>query len=155
MKRIAVILFALTLSFNSFAQSDDDYVELAREVLKTEKKEAISEILDLKDEEKTPFWDLYKEYQEKLYLIQNKRIALINDFSDNFETLSNEKADELMKNYLSYKSEILKLNKQYYKKFKKVTDVGNAVLLFQAENKIETLIDAQLALEIPMLEVVK
>lgn len=155
MKRITVILFAITLSFNSLAQTDDEYIDLAREVLKTEKKEAIAEILNLSDDEAPFFWELYKEYQEKQYLIQNKRIALITDFSDNFESLTDEKADELMKSFLSYKSEILKLNKQYYKKFKKVTSVENAVLLFQAENKIETLIDAQLALEIPMLEVAK
>lgn len=153
MRKIIIAAVALVFTLNSFTQTDDDYITMARDILKTEKKAALAEVLDLSDAESAPFWALYDEYQEKLYLTQNKRIALINDFSDNFESLTDEKADELFKNLMGYKSDILKLKKQYYKKFKKVISTGETARFFQAENKIETLIDAQLALEIPLLEI--
>ena len=48
--------------------------------------------------------------------------------------------------------ESAKLEKSYYKKFKKILPAGKAAKFFQVENKIETMIDAQLALEIPLIE---
>jgi len=152
MKKLLSILSVVLISTAIYAQSENDYLELARDVLKTEKKAAIAEVMQLTDTESTPFWELYNEYQGKLYLVANKRIALIKDFSENYETLSDEKADVLWINAMAYSQEVLKLEKQYYKKFKKILPAGKAARFFQAENKIETMIDAQLALEIPLIE---
>ncbi len=152
MKQILLFAFALVITLSSTAQTENDYLEMSREVLKIEKKAAITNVMQLTESESQPFWNLYNDFQGKLYTIQNKRIALIKDFAENYESLSNEKADELMVNYMKYQSELLKLKKSYYKKFKKILPAGKAARFFQAENKIETLIDAELALEIPMIE---
>ena len=149
------LFFAITIIFfgtQLMAQSDNDYLELAREVLKTEKKAAIAEIMQLTDDESQPFWNLYNEYQGKLYLVQNKRIDIIKDFIENYETMTDEKADELWTNSMSYSQEILKLKKSYYTKFKKILPAGKAARFFQAENKIEALINAELAFDIPLIE---
>ena len=152
MKKLLSILSVVLISTAIYAQSENDYLELARDVLKTEKKAAIAEVMQLTEAENTPFWTLYNEYQGKLYLVANKRIAIIKDYAEHFETLTDEKADELWLSSLSYVQEELKLSKQYYKKFKKIIPAGKAARFFQAENKIETMIDAQLALEIPLVE---
>lgn len=135
-----------------FAQSDNDYLEMTRDVIKMEKKAAIAEVMKLTEAESVPFWELYNEYEGKLYLVQNKRIAIIKDFAENYENLTDEKADELWLASLSYDQELFKLKKQYYTKFKKILPAGKAARFFQAENKIETLIDAQLAVDIPLIE---
>ena len=153
MKTLYTFLFAFTISIAVNAQTDNDYLEIARDVLKTEKKAAIASAMNLSEEESTPFWNLYNEYQGKVYLVQNKRIAIITDFVENFESLSDEKADELYTGSLAYQTELLKLEKSYYKKFKKILPAGKAARFFQIENKIETMIDAQLALDIPLIEV--
>ena len=152
MKKLLSILSVLLISVAIYAQSDNDYLELARDVLKTEKKAAIAEVMQLNEAESTPFWNLYNEYQGKLYLVENKRIDVIRDFSEHFESLTDDKADELWTNAMAYNQEELKLKKQYYKKFKKILPAGKAARFFQAENKIGTMIDAQLALEIPLIE---
>jgi hypothetical protein len=153
MKKPIVFATAVLLSITIYAQVDNDYLELARDVLKTEKKTAIAEVMQLTEAESGPFWELYNEYQGKLYLVENKRISIIRDYADNYEVLTNEKADELWLNSLAFSQEVLKLEKQYYKKFKKILPAGKAARFFQAENKIETMIDAQLALEIPLIEI--
>jgi hypothetical protein len=108
--------------------------------------------MQLTETESTPFWELYNEYQGKLYLVSNKRIAIIKDFAEHYETLSDEKADQLWINAMAFSQEKLKLKKQYYSKFKKILPTGKAARFFQVENKIETMIDAELALEIPLIE---
>ena len=152
MKKILLILNACVLSIALNAQSDNDYLEIARDVLKTEKKAVIAEVMQLTDTESTPFWELYNEYQGKLYVVQNKRIAIINDFAENYNNLTDEKADELWLNTMKYKQEVLNLKKAYYKQFKKILPAGKAARFMHIENKIETMINAQLALEIPLIE---
>ncbi len=152
MKKILFVATALILSLSVNAQSVNDYLELTRDVLKIEKKAAVAEAMQLSEAESQPFWNLYNEYQAALYLVQNKRIAIIKDYSNNFESLSDEKADELWIGTLNQRKDLLKLKKSYYAKFKKVVTPGKAVRFMQLENKIETLVDASLALEIPLIE---
>ena len=54
--------------------------------------------------------------------------------------------------WLSYQQQLLKLKKSYYKKFKKIMPAGKAAMYFQAENKIEAMVNASLAMEIPFIE---
>ncbi len=152
MKKIMIVVGIVLLSIRSYAQTETDYLEISRDVLKVEKKAAIAEIMQLTDDECVKFWELYNEYESKNYTIQNKRIAIIKDFADSYENLSGEKADELLLKAFDFQAEVLKLNKTYYKKFKKIIPVGEASKMFQALSKIDNLVNAQLALEIPLLE---
>lgn len=152
MKALLSFFAVAIISLSAYAQTDNDYLEIAREVLKTEKKAVIAEVMQLTDEESKPFWNLYNEYQGNLHLVQNKRIDIIQDYAENFENLTDEKADQLWQGSMTYTQEILKLKKQYYKKFKKILPAGKAARFFQAENKIEAMINANLALEIPLIE---
>jgi len=135
-----------------FAQTLDDYLEVARDVLNAEKKAVVAEAMTLSDSESGPFWEMYNEYNAELYKVHTKRVNIIKDFAANYESMSDAKADELWTNSMAYQAELLKLNKAYYKKFKKIVPAGKAALYFQLENKIAALINAELALEIPLVE---
>ena len=151
MKKTLTILLMMVISFGTYAQSDNDYVEIMRSVLKTEKKAVVAEAMQLTDAESGSFWELYKEYNDKVYVAQNKRIKAIKQYADNFENITDEQADEIWTLVLQYKQESLKLQKTYYKKFKKILPSAKAARYFQLENKIDALISAELALEIPLL----
>ena len=151
MKRIILVITLVLFAFLTQAQSSDDYIELARDILKTEKKAAIAEGMELSDTEITPFWELYNEYNSKLSQTQNQRVALIKDFAKNYETMTNEKADEIMKSFFKYQQEIVKLRKSYYSRFKKILPSSKAARYFQLENKIQALVDAELAMQIPLI----
>ncbi len=149
---VLVSLAIIFSSFQLFAQSENDYIEIVRDVLKTEKKAAIAEVMELNDAASGPFWDLYNEYNFELSKVQNERISLIKDFAANYEKMTDEKADELWNGALSFQQDVLKLKKKYYKKFKKIMPAGKAAMYFQAENKIEAMVNAALAMEIPFIE---
>jgi len=135
-----------------FAQTFDDYLEVARDVLNAEKKAVVAEAMTLSDSESGPFWEMYNEYNAELYKVHTKRVNIIKDFAANYESMTDEKADELWTSSMAYQAELLKVNKAYYKKFKKILPAGKAALYFQLENKIAALINAELALEIPLVE---
>ena len=152
MKKPILFLIVLLSSFQLMAQSEDQYLGMVRDIIQTEKKAVIAEEVELTDAESAPFWALYDEYESKSYLIHDKRIAIIKEFAANLENLTDEKADEIYTDVLNFQKELLKLKMTYYKKFKKIVPAGKAALLMQIENKIEALIDAELALEIPLLD---
>ncbi len=141
------------LASMAFSQTTDDYIEIVRGVLKTEKKAAIAEVMNLTEQESEVFWPLYNEYEAKDYEIQSKRVKIIKDFATNYENISNEKADEYMTSFMNYKQELISLNKKYYKKFKKILPAGKAARFFQALNKIAVLADYHIATEIPIIEI--
>ncbi len=153
MKRIILVITLVLFAFLTQAQTSDDYIELARDILKTEKKAAIAEGMELSDTEITPFWELYNEYNSKLSQTQNQRVALIKNFAQNYESMTDEKADEIMKSFFKYQQEIVKLRKSYYSRFKKILPSSKAARYFQLENKIQALVDAELAMQIPLIEV--
>ena len=146
---VTLILFALS----GYAQTQDDYIEIVRGVLKTEKKAAIAEVMTLSEQEAEVFWPLYNEYEAKDYEIQSKRVRIIKDLVANFENLSDEEADNLWISYTKYKQEILNLNKVYYKKFKKILPAAKAARFFQALNKIAAAADYHVATQIPIIEI--
>ena len=138
-----------------FAQNDRDYMEVTREVLKTEKKAAIAEAMQLSETESPAFWALYNEYNETVYVVNTKLYDVVKDYSDNYETMTDEKAIELWSNAMDIEMELLKLEKSYFKKFLKILPGTKTVRYLQAENKIKSLVDAQLSLQIPLFEEMK
>ena len=148
---ISLVLFGTSL----FAQSTNDYLEVSRSVIKTEKKAAIAEVMQLTDAQSQTFWPLYNEYNEKMYAINTDLFNIIKDYAKYYESMSDAKAIELWSNVFKIETELLKLKKEYFNKFLQILPPTKIVKYFQAENKIKALIDAELALEIPFFEEMK
>lgn len=155
MKRVLFTLVFASFGMLLWAQQSNDYVELMRSVIKTEKKAAISEVMELTTAEADLFWPLYNEYNEKRYQVGTKLVKLVGEYADNFTKMTDELATDYWKRNMAIDMELLKLEKSYFKKFLKVLDAQKTFRYFQAENKIETLMLAQLALEIPLLETIE
>lgn len=152
MKKLILVLISVFALNYIYAQTADDYIELVRTQLKADKKVVVAEVMEFQQGEGDLFWPLYDEYNSAMYAIQTERVKLIKDFAANYEKMTAEKADELILKAFEIKKDLLSLDKKYYAKFKKVIPATKAATYFQLENKIETLVNAQLAVEIPLLQ---
>ncbi len=155
MKKLFIGVVLVFFGTSIFAQTANDYLEVSRGVLKTEKKAAIAEAMQLSDTESQAFWPLYNEYNEKMYVINTDLFNTIQDYSKHYENMTDTKALELWANAEKVELELFKLKKTYFKKFLKILPPTKTVRYFQAENKIKALVDAELALEIPLFEEMK
>jgi hypothetical protein len=152
MKKLNLLFLALVLGFTVNAQDFNDYLEVSREVLKTEKKALIAEVMQFTSEESQAFWPLYNEYEQKKYTVNSKYFKLVEKFADNFGKMSDEVALDVINESIAIDMELVKLEKAYAKKFQKILSPQKTIRYLQAENKIKALIDAELALQIPLLE---
>ncbi len=148
-KALLVLLFGL-FNFTLFAQSS--YIEIVRSTIKTEKKALIAEVMQLSDEEGNKFWPVYNEYEEKLYKINTDYFDIVMQFADNYENMSAEVASDILFRANKVGADKAKLEKSFMKKMTKVISPQKTLRFFQASNKIEIMIEAQLAAEIPLLE---
>lgn len=152
MKKLNLFVIALVFGLSVNAQDFNDYLEVSREVLKTEKKALIADLMRFSSEESQLFWPLYNEYEQKKYEVNTRYFNLIQKFADNFESITGDLAIEVINESLSIEQELIKLEKSYSKKFLKILPPRRVLKYLQAENKIKALIDAEMALQIPLLD---
>ena len=65
--------------------------------------------------------------------------------------MTDEKGLELWGSHMKHMNELSKLRNIYFKKFQKILPGKKVARYFQVENKIWVLINAQLAIEIPLI----
>ena len=153
MKKLLLIIIALFL-INTVAYGNgiDAYIELLRSDARTQKVAVITEALQLTDEESTAFWPVHRDYELELSEIIDDRIALIKDYAQNYDNLTNEKAKELARKVFALEKRRTKLKKKYFKKFEKAVSAIIAAKFIQVENQINLLIDLQIAIELPLIK---
>ena len=149
MKKLFLILVVL-LSTSIFAQDVDSYIELLKSDVKTEKKAIIAEVMEFTEQESAAFWPIYNEYEYELSKLSDKRISNIKDFAANFDSLTDKKADELIKNSFGFQEDRLNLNKKYYSKFAEALTPTVAAKYMQVENQIQLILDIGIAANLPL-----
>ena len=150
---IAVLLFAASFGFsNASAQNINDYIEMLRGNLRTEKTALISDVLNFTDKESKAFWPMYREYELKLQKLGDKRLKNIEEFAKYFDNMTDDKAEELIENAFDYQETKLELEKELFKKAEKILGAAKAAKLIQLEHQINTLVDLKIGSELPLLE---
>jgi len=72
------------------------YTELLRADVKVKRVAIITEIMQFDDTEAASFWPIFRAYDLELSKIGDGRISLIEDYIDNYENITDQKADQLM-----------------------------------------------------------
>jgi CHAT domain-containing protein len=128
------------------------YVELLRANLKTQKVAIITEVMNLNDKDAAVFWPIYREYDLELSKLGDEKLAIIQDYAQNYLTMTNEKADQLAKRVLELDDQRQELRRKYYDKFKDALSPLLAARFTQVENQIEMIVDLQIASSLPIIE---
>ena len=149
MKRF-VFLFALLSSVSLFGQNVDDFIQLLKSNVQSDKISIITQVMNFTDEQSNLFWPIYNEYSNELSKLSDKRIANIKDFAMNYDSLTNEKADQLINNAFDFQDDRLSLNEKYYNKFADALGAIVAAKYMQLENQIQLIIDLQINSNLPL-----
>jgi len=132
-----------------FADLNDE-IEMLRSMAQTERKALIAEAMQLSTSESQAFWPVYNDYRAELIKVGDRKLKLITDFAANYETLTDEQAKSLLKDSFSIQDEQQKIRKKYVKRFEKVLPSIKVARFYQLENKIDAVVNLQLAEQIPL-----
>lgn len=133
------------------AQTADDVVHLSRSVIQTERQAIVAANLGLSEAESTVFWPLYREYRSAVEQAIDTRVDMLKRFSESYESLTDDEAMSLLDDHISYQKQVLKVQTTYAKKMKKVLQGKTVARFFQIENKMDAIINYELASDIPLM----
>jgi len=146
-----LLLFIGCFSLPLSAQTADDEIQLTRSVIQAERLAVVAANLGLSDSEGAIFWPLYKEYRAAVDQAVDTRVALMERFFASYETLTDAEATGLLNDFLAYEKNLLKVRTTYAKKMQKVLPGRTVARFFQIENKMDAIIEYEMAGEVPLL----
>jgi hypothetical protein len=149
-------LFATSSPAQSTDQDilEDKRVAEARALMQAGRDEIIEFEMGLTEDEAERFWPLYKSYRAEVMVVRDRYAAMIGGFLRAYDAgdLNDAYAEELLDEWLQYKEDLLKVQKQHVRKFRKVLPVRKVARFYQLENKMDAEIDAELAVFVPLME---
>jgi hypothetical protein len=125
---------------------------LEGDTLKTITKQLIAANLTLTDSEATKFWQVYEQYSAETERINDTRTAIIKEYSEDYGTLTDDQADNLIRRWLDTDIEQTKLRQRYVAIFRTVLTGKKAATFFQIDRRISTMIEVQLTSQLPLAE---
>jgi len=130
----------------------DQQLTLLRKDIRSTKKQLIAANLTLTDSEATKFWQVYEQYSAETERINDTRTAIIKEYSEDYRTLTDDQADNLIRRWLDTDIEQTKLRQRYVAIFRKVLPGKKAATFFQLDRRISTMIDLQLTSQLPLAQ---
>ena len=130
----------------------DQQLALLRRNIRTIKKQLITTNLTLTDIEAGKFWRVYEEYSADLVKINDTRTAIIKEYSDEYGTLTDHQADNLVRRWLETDIKQARLRQRYIPIFRKILSGKTAATFFQLDRRISMMIDLQITSQLPLIQ---
>jgi|WetSurSiteA1Bulk_404760.scaffolds.fasta_scaffold01100_2 hypothetical protein len=153
MKKVTLLLLAIfTFTFVN-AQTNKEEIDLMQSVFGMEKKAMVAEYVKVDPAQADAFWNLYDEYETARKELGKKRIALLDQYAENYDKMTNETAEKWTTDLISLGSQTDKLLVSYYKKIKKATNPVVAAQFYQLEGYILSGIRVTILEQLPLPDV--
>jgi Spy/CpxP family protein refolding chaperone len=130
----------------------DDYIQLVRKDLRSDKKSLVAANMSLTESEATKFWPVYDQYTADLTKINDNKLAVIKEYAAKYENLSSEEAQALVRKWNEADDAVIQLRLKYLPKFQDALHNKKTARFFQLDRRIGLVTDLQLASEIPLVE---
>ena len=150
LKKITASLILIIFANTAFAQTSQTEVEIIQEAFGLEKKAAVANFMDLKEDAEN-FWAIYDEYEAERKKLGIARIKVIGEYAANYPNISEDKILELFKKVGQVKKSFAKLQQSYFKKMKKEVGVSRAAQFWQLEGYFNAMIQAEIYSQIPFI----
>jgi len=126
-------------------------LEIGRGIMNAERQAVIAEELPLTREEGEAFWPVYRDYHTEAEKIMGRRLELIRRFADNYDRITDDMAESLIKDVLKNDEAETRLKQKYLRRFQKVLPADKLLVYYQLENKIDTYVRARFVDQVPLL----
>ena len=130
--------------------SPDDFIELLRKDVRSQKKQIIAENMDLSDAEAEKFWPVYDRYAAELSRIYDTKITLLNDYVENYSSMTGEQAENYIRKRAEVEQSIMQLRLKYMPAFRKVLSGRETALFYQLDWRLGLAIDVELV-QVPLI----
>jgi hypothetical protein len=129
----------------------DAYINLLRSDVRQQKAEIMGAVMVLSAGDAAKFWPIYGEYDAELTKLNDQRVANIKDYADNYDEMTDAKADELIQKSLAFQKERSELLARTYERVKQSVGAITAARFVQVEHQLLLIIDLQIISRLPVV----
>jgi hypothetical protein len=130
----------------------DQNIELMRKDIRSQKKQIVAANVPLTDSEAQAFWPVYDQYTAELTKLGDQKYALIKEYAQSYNTMTDAQADDWTKRLLNLDSDVAALRLKYQPSFRKVLPPKKAALYGQVERQAQMMIDTSIAMQVPLVQ---
>jgi hypothetical protein len=128
----------------------DEDIALLRQDLRAKKMQVIGENMALSDEEGLKFWPIYNHYVKDLTEVNNQKYALLKQYAEMWETMSDQDALIYVRHWLEVDGQAQALRLKYVPVVSQVLPGKKAATFFQLDRRLNMIVDLQLFSQIPL-----
>ena len=133
------------------AQAATD-IAVTKQQVQTQRQQIVAQNLPLTQSQATAFWPLYQEYRLAVGKLADQRISLLVTPTAGDTATDKEITDRLTK-WVALGGQYAKLQGDWIKKFQPVLGAKGTVRFYQIETRLDLIIQAAIASEIPLVPV--
>jgi hypothetical protein len=152
MKKALILMFVVLIAGTALYSQQESSLELVRSDLRTQKVAIVTANMKLTDAQGGVFWPIYRKYEAELTTLNDQVVALLKDYAQNYDKMTDAKADSLTKQVFAIQGTRLKLQEKYYGEFAKALNPVLAAKYMQIERQITAAVDLQIASQIPLVK---
>lgn len=128
-----------------------EYIQLLRADVRQQKAEMMGAVMLLSAEDAAKFWPIYSDYDAQLTKLNDQRLANIQEYARTYNQMTDEKADELVKNAMAFQTQREDLLAKTYGSVKQALGATTAARFVQVEHQLLLIIDLQIASSLPVI----
>jgi hypothetical protein len=128
-----------------------EYIKLLREDVSSQKAKLVGQVMQFDAEDAAKFWPIYRDYDAELQKVNDLRVANIVDYSRSYTNMTDAKADELIKNAMTFQKQRDELLGKYYERVKQELGAVTAARFVQVEHQLLTIIDLKITSSLPVI----
>jgi hypothetical protein len=116
------------------------------------KKELIAAHLTVTDVQSTRVWQVWEQYWAETSKINVSKTAILKEYAQEYDTLTDDQADNLIHRWLETDIEQAKLRQRFAGIVRKVLPGRKAATLLQLERRVSMMMDVQMTSELPLAQ---
>jgi hypothetical protein len=134
----------------TMAQTVKETLDVTRQAVESQRRVLVSGALPLTDAEAKAFWPLYDDYEKQRRPIDERANRLVADFVASAASLSDAQAKAMLADALEVDERRLELRRTFMNRMGKAIPARKLVRFFQIENKLDSVVRADISKQIPL-----
>ncbi len=150
MRAIAAAVLTALAATPAAPQAVKDALELNRQAVESQRRVLVAGSLRLTDAEASAFWPLYDGFEKERRGVDERTNQLVADFVAAGAGLSDAQASAMLGEALRLDEERLRVRRSWISRMSKAVPPRKLVTFFQLENKLDAVVRADVARQIPL-----
>ena len=119
-------------------------------ISEAQRKNLLLANIPLGKDEGDGFWPLFRDYRRDILKLQDQRAKVVQEYAETFRSMTGDQAKAMVENFLAADEGIVKVKRDYLKKFRKFLPETKVARVFLIDERIDSAIAAQLLSKIPV-----